>query len=204
MKNLPSFEQFISESTLNEKASLNPDQLSIAKQVSKITNDFLKKDLKRLASKYGVQIGPSYEGVQLYNSKDQALFTIEYSKMMGYSTLIKIYKVIVEEYSNFGTLAPNLNGNKIEKLNISDVRDAMDFWYNDYDMRMKKGSPDSKPAANEDLPLLQGFGWDMSAHNPEKASVLTDEYVIQYKKLIENILNGIELNLKSFEKNNLL
>ena len=114
MKNLPTFEQFILESTLNEKASLAPDQLSVAKEVSKITNNFLNRELKKLFSKYGIQTGKTYEGIQLYNTKGQAIFTIEWVPMMGYTTLKKIYRVIVDEYSNFKTIAPNIDGKGLD------------------------------------------------------------------------------------------
>jgi hypothetical protein len=206
MKNLLTFAEFINESILNEKASLEPNQLDIAKQVSKITKDFLGKDLKRIFSKYGIQTAPSYESVQLYNSKGQALFCIEYSPMMGYSKLIKIRKVIVKEHQNYGTLAPNLNRSKEPRLDITDVRNAMTFWYNDFGLEMRKGSVNSKPAADENSPLLKpsGIDWSMFANNPERASILTDEYVKQYETLISNLIDGIESNLESLEKVNLL
>ncbi len=202
MKNIPTFEQFLLESNLNEKANLEPDKLDVAKQVTKITNDFLKKDLKRLFSKYGVQTGKTYEGIQLYNAKGQAIFTIEWEPVMGYSTLRKIYRVIAPTFSNFGTLAPTLGGG--EKLDIQTVRDAMPFWYNDYDLRMEKSTPNPNPSADRNSPLHQNFGWGGVAYNQEKASVLTDEYVDQYKILIDNILDGVESNLKSLQKANLL
>ncbi len=193
MKNLLTFEEFLNESKIN----LTTEQLSSVKEIGKLTNAFLNKDLKKLLVEFGldpknnVRVEYGNTRTSIVNSKGQKIFGISYDGMTGFSNNKMILSCTTDRYENqnqFNSIIP--------------------FWYNDFDLDMKRGSKDSKPSANEGLALIPKLQkiWGIATYvdNENMDDYLNKDAVTQYEKFLKNFLKGIESNLEAFQDKGML
>lgn len=193
MKNLLTFEEFLNES----KITLTPEQLSAVKEIGKLTNTFLNKDLKKLLAEFGldpknnVRVEYGNTRTSIVNSSGQKIFGIAYEGMTGFANNKIIRSCTTDRYENqnlFNSIVP--------------------FWYYDYDLTMKKGSVDSKPSASEGLPLIPKLQkvWGIATYvdNENMDDYLNKTAVTQYEKFLKNFLKGIESNLEAFQDKGML
>ena len=172
MKNLQTFQEFVNESVINEAnfAPLEGDQLKFAEQITKLVFDAINKTLPQLAKKYGYKFK---------KANNQGIYHI-----IGYYegkrvSIIDLYMWTADKFKNYSIL-----GSAYPNPAFSNDNLVMPF--------RNSNSFETKEAAE----VIKG--WHRLCYiNPSYPSiVLTLELVNAYAKFIEDVVDGIELNLK--------
>lgn len=180
MKNIPSFEEFLGESFLNE-AFTGPAKANI-KKIGDITRKFIEKDLPNLLSKYNCTLEQNPVDKQCYiinHPMQQSLFDIHLDKMNKNRFAIVLMYGYINVFmgpEKHSSKLPFSIGNGIEfkKYCTELVSDALSMWQ-----------------------FLEGDErGNAQLSNPDIAS--------QYQEMANNWLEGIEKNLDYYVKHNII
>jgi hypothetical protein len=180
MKNIPSFDEFVNESILNE-AFTGTAKVNI-KKIGDITRKFIEKDLPSLLSKYNCTLEQSpvdKQNYTIHHAMQRDLFDIHLDKMNKNRFAISLMYCYINVFMGPEKLYDKLpftvgDGIAFKKYCTKLVDDALSNWQ-----------------------TLEGDERD-------NAQLSDPDIAPQYQEMANNWLEGIEKNLDYYVKHNII